>query len=72
MNGYANNHLAERMAAARRRETERRVAEDLLLSAPETINPVRARLAHTLIRIGESLAPKMVELATPQRTSQPY
>lgn len=70
MIGFANNHLAEKMASARRRDTDRRAIEGTF---PATLigHTVRSRVAASLIRMGEALTPQPSEMTAPIRTSQP-
>ena len=71
MIGFANNHFAEKMASARRLETDRRAAEATFLPATVLGHTVRSRIGAVLIRTGEALTPQPIELAPPTRTSQP-
>lgn len=72
MIGFANNHFAEKMASARRRDTDRRAAESTVLPATAIGRTVRGRIAAALIRTGEALTPQPIELVPPTRTSQPF
>ncbi len=71
MIGFANNHLAEKMASARRRDTDRRAIEGTILPATIIGHTLRSRVATTLIRMGEAVKPQPIELTPPPRTSQP-
>ncbi|MCP3975746.1 MAG: hypothetical protein GY720_14770 [bacterium] len=71
MIGFANNHLAEKMASARRHDTDRRAIEGTLLPATPIGHTMRSRIAASLIRMGEALTPQPIEITPPARTSQP-